>query len=473
MKKRIIDLKTKLDSFGQRGRWQNVMRNIITSDLLWLLIACGVFRFIYYYCFLNTDWFPDSITYLNYTANILLGQVDVMRTPVYPYFIKLIKLFGAEQLIQNIIFAQSIISFLTIIVFYKTICIIFKNRAVIIMASLIYGIMPTIINFDKCILTESLSISAIVIFLYFIVSYFKKRTILKASLFTLYVFFLVMLRPSFIFLLPLIIIFWVIRMMFYRKDWKMCLSGLAASFVCILLIWGYIQLNYMNNGFRGIALPSNINQLDNIINANMYEYGNDSEISETIKQNLSKSQRQYNDSVKNILYMKYSLERISRFSNNCIKNQPSIFLKYTIVKTINLSQSKATTYYARVRGGLLSELVIAFSNIFSITFLFIYLLLFFDVIYIIVMWVKLKQAPWFKIILESIIIGQLAIAIIGAQGEYQRLSVSVLPYFIVLLFSYFDMLLYSTDKDKLSKYLTSGFDKHNTFSNGKGKKHGW
>jgi hypothetical protein len=71
MKRKLIDIKFKLNSFSQKGNWQNVIVEVLTTDLFWLLIICGVFRLIFYFSFLNTVSFPDSNSYLNYSANNL------------------------------------------------------------------------------------------------------------------------------------------------------------------------------------------------------------------------------------------------------------------------------------------------------------------------------------------------------------------------------------------------------------------
>ncbi len=68
-------------------------------------------------------------------------------------------------------------------------------------------------------------------------------------------------------------------------------------------------------------------------------------------------------------------------------------------------------------------------------------------------WIISKQVPWFKIILFSLIAGQLAIAILGAYTDLPRLFILSLPFVIILMFSYVDMIIHSIDKGKLKGYL--------------------
>jgi len=448
MKEKLIDIKVRLDSFAQKGKWHRVIAKYISSDLFWLLICCGIFRLVFYFSFNNGDGSGDSQTYWGVSANIFQGHVDILRTPVYPYFVKIIKLFGNESLIQNIILVQAIISFLAIIIFYKIAGLVFQHRTVILIASVVYGIIPSFINFDKCILTESLSICATVVFLYFMLRYLKRPTILKAALLTLFIFITIMLRPSFIILLPIVIMFWILRIIFFKTDWKSCLAGIAASIVCVLLILGYSRLNFKDNGYNGISVVSSINQLDVIIDANMYMDGNDSVISETIKSNLTEPHGPYN-SMYNILFPQFSHVRIAKYLRSCIMNQPGVYIKDALRKMITLGKSTTRAVYVSSRGGLSGKLLSPLSHFLSINFLIIYILLFIEFIYIIVRWIKSRQVLWFKIILFSIITTQLVTIIIGAQGEYKRLFVVVLPCVIILLFSYIEMLVYAiSNKEK-------------------------
>ncbi|MCK9613790.1 MAG: hypothetical protein M0R16_12995 [Bacteroidales bacterium] len=492
MKKRSTNINVRLISYAQKGKWQNILVKIITSELFWLLIICGIFRLIFYSCLLNSSSSTDSTSYLNYNANILLGQVESFRTPGYPYFIKLIKFFNAENFIQNIIISQSLISFLSIILFYKTLNAVFKKRTIIFLTSLTYGIMPAIINFDKCIMTESISISATVLFLYFMVTYLRKPTILKAVLYTVYVFFLIMLRPSFIILFYLLFLFWILRIIFNKVDFKIALSGIAASFVCALLLFGYSQLNYYNNGFRGISIVSNFNQLHIIIYSNVYVDKKDPEISEKINSFMNKNDPVMTDALlcsfnnrdahdakvsqtikdlqqsekardaRMFVMENYSQSRIEKFILNCIIQHPVIYLKELIKKIASYRRLPAASFYANTKGGLSKGFAFIVFELLSFPFIYIYLLLLFDCSFIIILLVKSKQMPWFKILLWSFITAQLAISIIGAERDPHRIFVTALPFVIILFFSYIDMIFYSIDKDKLVRYSKSYFDKqHN------------
>ncbi|MDN5289117.1 MAG: Dolichyl-phosphate-mannose-protein mannosyltransferase [Mucilaginibacter sp.] len=450
------DLQLKLASFAQKGRWNNILVKIISAQLSWILIISAIVRSVYYTALLNTQ-VVDTASYINYHANLLMGETDGRRTPVYPYFIKLIGLFGHQNLIGHVITAQMVISFLSIIIFYKVVQACFKKRAVIFAASLLYGVMLPVINFDKIVITESLSVTCSLIFIYMMAAYLQKPGNIKAWLLTLYVFIAIMLRPSFIYLLPLIMAFWFLRWMIFKKDWKMCLSGLAASVVVILLILGYSNLNKRNVDFNGISLISNNNEMAVIEQAGIYMYGNDPEISAAVKSNLCLSRQCSDQKGLGInIAKRYSPERIHQFIVACIKNQPVVYALHMCGKLIDLQSANIFTNYADHK---LTYLAFRVNNIeyliFCVTFNLLYILIAFSLALIIYSWIRSKQVPWFKMVLWLLITGQMAVAIIGGYSEYQRLILAVMPALIILVFSYIDKIYFAIDHDKWQRYPAS------------------
>src|ERR1700744_2466416 len=111
----------------QKTNRHNSLLRILSADLFWVFVISFIVRTIYYSTLLATRQ-VDTASYLNYSANILLGQTEALRTPVYPYFIKFIGLFGTGNLLNNIATAQIIIAYLSIILFYKSARRVFKKR---------------------------------------------------------------------------------------------------------------------------------------------------------------------------------------------------------------------------------------------------------------------------------------------------------------------------------------------------------
>ena len=426
----------------QKTNRHNLLLRILSADLFWVFIISAIIRTIYYSTLLSTRQ-VDTASYINYHANILKGQTEALRTPVYPYFIKSIALFGTDNLINNIATAQIIISFLSIILFYKTVNHILKNRGMVIAASLLYGAMLPVFNFDKVVITESLSVSYIVLLMYLLTSYLQTPKKSKAIILTLSVFIAIMLRPSFIYLLPLTGAFWIFRLMMIKPERKTCLAGLCTSAMVITLLLGYSYLNQKNFGFNGISVVTNNNQMTVVIRSGLYNNGNDPEISNAIKNNFRQLHKKVvpKDSLINIT-QKFDHERVHKFLVNCVMNQKDAYARHIYGVITSLENENIFTDYATHKSTPLAYKIDAVEySVFRINFIFLYLFLGICLLLLIVKWIKAKQPPWFILVLWLISIAQIAVAVIGGYDEYQRLIIAAIPALIILLFICMDELL--------------------------------
>lgn len=119
---------------------------------------------------------PDSYSYAErYDKNFLKGEVDASRTPVYPYFIKVIRKIGGEENLQtNIVLVQKILFVITVILLYYCIQFITDNKLIKSIFTLIFAICPYIILWNVTILTESISLFEIVFLAFLTLKYLKR-----------------------------------------------------------------------------------------------------------------------------------------------------------------------------------------------------------------------------------------------------------------------------------------------------------
>jgi hypothetical protein len=240
--------------------------------------------------------------------------------------------------------------------------------------------------------------------------------------------------------------------MIYKKDWKACISGVAASAVVILLLLGYSGLNKKNAGFNGISRVSNNNEMAVIVSAGIYVDGNDPEISAAIKSNLELNKLCTTQKKPGINIMKtYDPDRVHRFILNCIKNQPSAYAWHICSKLTDLEHENIFTNYAEHKTNFLAFRIENVEYlVFCVTFNLLYLFSGLDLVLIITSWIRSKQAPWLRIVLWMLITGQLAVAILGGYSEYQRLILAAIPALLIVLFSYVGRICFAIDRDKLT-----------------------
>ena len=469
MRKRINEIKNRLHLFGERGKWQHHLIKVLLSDLFCILVICLFVRLFLYSCIINTSNFTDTFSYLNYTGNIFNGNIDAHRTPIYPYFIKFIRLFGEDDLIRNIVFTQSAVSFISIFLFYKIVKYLINQKIIVFISCIFFGIFPSIVSLDKCILPESISVSAIVFFIYLITNYIIRPTKFKAIVSSFSVFFLIMLRPGFLYLIPIFFIFWFIRFITQKKERKICFLGISSLSFVLLLLYGYSYLNYKKNNAFTISIVSSINIVYEIINLKIYENSSDLPISNHIKLQMSGTENeaknilgsyQGNDKEEVLSKIKFNIEdnkiwklaahdliptfsynRVNDFISGSIKKNYKIFIKDKFLKFINLSKHSATPLVPQTKLSLKTTFLYVYCKLFDIAFIFIYIMIALDFLIIIIQWTKTKKIPWIKGVIWSVIAAQLCTIILGAPNGFDRLFLPALPLVILLLFCFLDRLL--------------------------------
>ncbi len=420
-------------------KFRNGWLKRVSTDLYWILTICAVCRIIYYSA-LQKRVDDDSPSYLNYAGNMLNGRIDVFRTPVYPYFIKIARIFGEKNLVDNIIILQCVISFLAVGCFFGVVKYLFKSRKATVLSTLFFGLALPVINFDKVIRTESLSISLMVFFLALIAGYMRRPGAYRAFYISISVFILVMLRPSFVVLLPGILLFWIGRYRFNKNEKWPCISGLLMLGVVVLLLIGYSSMNNRQNGYYGLSTVNNINQLDIVIDAGIYDAGNDSELVGFIKSQLVVPEQggkhwQLLWRVDN----KYNANRISAFIASCIKAEPVKYIKNILRSELYLEHQNVFTRYPSYKQGVLRSVFIRIeSMLFYIPFNFMFIFLSCNFLFFFRKQNGDKNNSLFQLVLWFMVVAQVVTAIVGAREEYQRLIVTVLPAIIIMVFYWFD-----------------------------------
>lgn len=428
--------------------------SIIHADLFFVLSVSFVFRLCYYLMRSTTTYLPDTASYFNYPVNILKGQTDLWRTPGYPYFIKLIRWFDSNLIhtYRNIVIAQCLLSFLSIILFFKIAQKIIGNKKLVLIVALFYGICIPVFDFDKVIFSESFAISITIFFIYLLVRYLQSPSILNAFVVTFFIFIMIMTRPAFIVLIPVIIFFWCLRLLIVKNEKSKTITGLVTSLICIVLVEGYKMLNERNNQIRELTIAAIYNRFDIIINAGMYNNTDDPELSGAIAKVLKETPPAENHWPLRLKMRPWlTNQRIDQFNTQCLKNQPGKFLKY-VTGVIKQESTKSIfiSPYSRAKAGFKQKISNRLASLFYIPFFVVYALLAYYLVFFFAEWYNRRQVHWLKLILWLFVSGQLLIMIIGAQSEYQRIFIEAVPGVLILLVFFIQQMLLAIRHRKIS-----------------------
>lgn len=425
------------------GKENQMKKGIITflkEPLIYVILICILFQIKIYKSVPEYVMTPDSTTYIQYTQNIFEGQVNSSRTPVYPYFIKAIKKIGGEEFLgRNVTMMQKLLFIATLILFYYTLKMVTKNKLVLTFFTLLFGICPYIILWNVTILTEALSLFEMVGLAFITLWYLKRPNPILAGSIGLVVFIMIMTRPSFIYLLPIYLFFWILRFFLNRKERMNNLIGTGSCLLCTLLLLGFCGLMKAQYGEFSLTAISYVNQLISAVDSDAYHSANNPEMIQIVDEVTGdRTEEKASWDAYNALKDVYSVKQLKEFASSSIMNSPN-YKNYIINKTIRIGYLDIGTNYVEHKD-FANDLSNSSKNykylghlLLPINFAIVYILIGIAIIYLIWYVIKYKKINWEVAFLTVMILANLATLIIGAPFEPERLFLASIPCVLLLI----------------------------------------
>lgn len=433
-----------MEECNEEKKNKNLFQKIITNPMLYIMIAIILFRIGYHSFFQEYSTYTDTKTYFeSYEGDIWNGKIDRFRTPVYPELIRLIAQGETQRKVvfPSVVLMQEIISLLSVIVFYMTFRKIVKSKKIAYVATIFYGCLPMLLELNLCILTESLSISLLVFFFGILMSYLQKPKVYKTIFLSIYTFFLIMLRPSFLYLLIVLGILWFLKLIIGKRERIKALIGIVTIGIVLVGISQYENLNLEQNEFKGISVVTVINQLDTIVENDLYyQYEpKDQDFYDLIKDSRSEKEKIWHLSVQNVLFDKKGYSKVGEFNSRCLDLNKEKYLQILLNRITDRVAEPLNQTYAELKDKTNIHKIELFKAItFPLNFGILYLMLIGEGIYFLCYLIKKKDIQWQRFSLLLLIGGLLGTTLLGAQAEYQRLITPIIPFVIMLLFLYLE-----------------------------------
>ena len=416
------------------------INHIFKQPLIYVILICIFVQIKIYNTVPNYVMTSDSHTYAEeYTGSVFKGQVSALRTPVYPYFIKLIgKIAGQENVVENVAIVQKLLFVITLILFYFCLKKITKSNIITSVLTVIFGICPFTVLWNIMILTEATSIFESVLLSFVTISYLQKTRKSTAFFTGVIILIMIMTRPSFLYLLPIYILFWILRWLFNTKE-KEIIAGLVSCCICIAVLLGYCGLMKVQHGEFSLTAVSYINNTVTVINSNSYKNADNKEMVAMVDEIKGENDgeaiawKAYNE-----LSEKYSVEDLKKFASSAMKNDKN-YIRFLIKKTLSLGtysigtsgyipddvmidDQRANLVYAHI-GGL----------IMPISFGAVYLITFIEIIYLIYDIFKNAKINWYIAFFTVLIIANIFTLVVGAPFESQRLFASSIVQVVLFI----------------------------------------
>ena len=422
-----------------------------------VVLVSAMFRFWYLAHFNTYTIYYDTKTYTNYPYNIFLGETDIFRTPAYPYFLKLIHYITGNpenniRFYETVSIIQCALSLASLVILYLAGRKLFSNKYILSFAVLIYGVAPSVFNWDVIVLTESLSLFCTVVLIYIVFSYLANPKGYKAVILGLYSFCMIMLRPTFIYLTAVLAVFFIARLIFNREERKKAIAGLLSVIVCIGAVFGYCGLNYKNYKYFAVSSVNNtVNNLYIVMMHNWIENDDYPEISHYIDTAMDYCENWIPDIIE-VVPEFFSYEEIGSYVNNCIEKHESEYYEYTVNKFYSLTNVDIASQYIMLPER--SEALASFSKgflhySFPFSFADCFVLVGIGLAFAVAVMIAKKRICWQIIGLCAIIFSHIFVSVYGSMAEFPRLSTMVIPAVILLVFYFIDYIVIAVKKRKV------------------------
>ncbi len=243
-------------------RLKEILPQIVRSDTenILFIVGIAIYWSLHWINFIGVPFVTstDTSTYFAAGEWFARGEIDYLRTPVYPLLCHYLHSYFGENVLEAIVGVQLVIFYISIIFFHRTISLFTQNWAYKFIPTALYA--WSIPMFEMCmyIMTESISVSATVVLLYclsrMIVGKAGRGTIWSAAATLL---FLILLRPFNICFVPILII--ILYISYRRGSFKHKLSAITSLSIVGVTLFGYCLWFKITFGFFGFSYVSSLN----------------------------------------------------------------------------------------------------------------------------------------------------------------------------------------------------------------------
>ena len=364
----------------------------------------------------------DTDSYIEAWNAFASGQLSAKRTPVYSLVIGLASaISGKAHMGFVIILIQNFAASIAVWIFYKIARRATNSQNVSFFSALFFACFSIYLLFRNWILTESLALSGLLFLIYCTINIYDGKSKWNILGLTFWLLFLTFLRPSFLYLPPVLAVAFIIMIFKKKRQRKQALCSLASvAFVtvCLLLYMATFKSIY------GVFTTTNIGMVND---ADMMLQTKD------LNPNYSKDEK-----LKKYIKEMYEGKDVYYEMFNYIFAMPDYSdLEQTIHKSKTLQNQLSNIGY-RLRtcpGESLrehpgrSEILNFINFAFFCGFLTIIIYGLALMVYI----VKNRSLPWLPLLLLMLGASNIIVVIIGAQAEWQRLVYPSKAIYLIMI----------------------------------------
>lgn len=398
--------------------------------ILPILTIVAILRIIFYkQCsfFIMT---PDSYEYKNFDFNALFSGKLQGRVPIYPLVLSLLTYICNASWANFVTILQIIISFVSLIFLYKILKMLIRWEILRGIIVFLYGVSVAIIGWDTLILTESISLSATIFFVYFIIKYIKYNILRYGIITIIWTFLMIFLRPSFIILIAILLLFFILKLIFEKKNRKNDMKCIIICVIEILLIFIYASMFYKQYEIFSISDASLRQDLYVCINEEFYKNSENEQFINDIEISLEKNSIKWNAMLEILsnYASDYGNKRTQELISISKRNSCKEYIEY--IRRIILENAEIYFNGYQILSINTNNINEKYNFIKSFNFLkfsTVYYIIIIECIINLYEMSKKRKIDWIHLGLFGITLSIVFVAFVGTNGEFMRTAICVVP----------------------------------------------
>ena len=406
--------------------------SVCRKPVLYVLLFAAALKKYYAFFFPAYIIGGDS---LGYITDSLSGLDWTHRMPGYQIFnLAIQKILGVgaadEELFIAVTHVQMILGVLSCVVFYLTLKKLLKREYLALWGAALYAAQPFLAQYEKDIMTESIAVGMMIVWVYMLVCFLKKPGNKLAFSLGVYSLVMTLTRPSFIVLFPVLALFWGIRLLFEKEERKTTLWGIGGAALGTALLLGYCFHNQELTGQFMLSDVSCNNELSILIEGGLYENEAFPDITDYIRSRIREIDSL--DLAKEV-FAQYSLHDGMTYVKDTIRQKPFAYGKVILWKwvdnaqtyifdSMHLQENQLKFYY-------IQQTLLPFT--FAVTLLFCLL----ELLQGIILWWRERKVPYMDLGFPVLI---LCIMLLSfgtlTHANPQRICIHMVPLVLMMVF---------------------------------------
>lgn len=418
-------------------------REIIFAAIYLLMV---VFRFSWFYTHETAIVYRDSQDYLAYDPiRALQGSAVNGRAPVYGTILYLIRIIVGEwHQLHAATFLQELVGIAVLPLFSATLRRVGVGTRVRAAVLLLYGFCPAVYGWDNVVLTESLSLSATVVFFFLIVRYIQERRFWDGAGALLVTVWLIFLRPQFLTYLAMLMVFFVWRMFYADKKEKKDLGILLAlGAVAVLGIIVYCASFSNQFGIFSMTDAGPRQDLRVCVDRGYYKDFADEDARQIVEDAIAEDTGIDGYAVGKLLSV-YGNAKGQKLAKDFFRTNAVRYIKDTCNVMWNYRAIELSAYGLELRYGddRVYNLCLAIAQEGELlanplehwlTLHAAYILSLLWGVVMVIAWVQQKRPPWLHMALFALLMCTTFLTFFITCGEYMRTMITVVPYMFICM----------------------------------------